>query len=66
MSVVFNVKKLHALDEDRLLDRARNRFLNEIDTVQFPQIIVDIDKEIRFSGLLLQRAPRVGQGIDRQ
>lgn len=59
----LHVKKLHALDEDRLLDRARNQFLNEIGTVQFPQIIVDIDKEIRFSGLLFRRAPRDTQEL---
>lgn len=59
----LHVKKLHAMGEDRLLDRARNRFLNEIGTVQFSQIIVDIDKQIRFSWLLLRRAPRHTQEL---
>ena len=59
----LRVKKLHALDEDRLLDLARNKFLNETGTVQFPQVIVDIDREIRFSELLLRRAPRDTQEL---
>lgn len=58
-----HVKKLRALDEDRLLDRARNQLLRELGTVQFPQIILDIDKEVRFSWLFLQRAPRHRQEL---
>ena len=52
-----------AVDVDRLLDRARTRIIADIGTVQFPQIIVDIDKEIRISWQLLQRAPRSTQEL---
>jgi hypothetical protein len=58
-----HVKKLSALDEDWLPDRARNQLLRGLGTVQFPQIILDTDTEVRFSWLLLQRAPRHRQEL---
>ena len=59
----IHMERLRAVNEDRLLDRARIRIIADIGTVQFPQIIVDIDKEIRISWQLQQRAPRSTQEL---
>ncbi len=43
---------------DRLFERARNRLVSTADAVQLSAIIVEIDRTVRFSWQLLQRAPR--------
>ncbi len=53
-----HLDRLVGQDEDQAVTLARKRLFDAIGPVQLPVIIVDIDREVRFSWKLLGRPPR--------
>ncbi len=54
----LHIPRLKPVETDPEIVRTRSALLNYVGTVQLPDVIVDVDRSINLSGLLLGRAPR--------
>lgn len=51
----FKISKLKALCKDPAVEISRKFLFSEIDSVQLPDLIIDVDERTRFSSALLGR-----------